>query len=51
MNKTSQKRKLTIEQMTELAKMTPTYDRPEIAKKLKVTGKTIWNYQKIFKLI
>jgi len=50
MNNTSQQRKLTIEQMTELVRMTPTYDRPEIAEKLKVTGKTVWNYQKIFKL-
>jgi len=49
-NRASQKRKLTIEQMTQLVKMTPMHDRTEIAKELGVTKPTIWKYQKLFKL-
>ena len=51
MNRASQKRKLTIEQMTQLVKMTQNHDRSEIAEKFGVSKPTVWKYQKLFKLI
>ena len=50
-NNTAMMRQLSIDQMTRLVQMSAeSHDRPEIAKEMKVTKKTVWKYQKIFRL-
>lgn len=50
-NNTAAQRKLSIDQMTKLVEMSAEdNERPKIAREMGVTKKTVWKYQKLFRL-